>query len=230
MSTEAKIRLSYFSDVLCVWAYVSQVRLDELERHFADRIEVSYHFIPVFGTTARRIGDGWAQRGSYDGFCAHVLDICREFPHTTVHPDLWRTTRPRSSAMAHLVLKAVQTLESQGRLVDGDGARATETLAWAVRLAFFRDNRDVSSLPCLLDIVAQQNLPVARVRAAIEDGTAMAALCRDVELRDEHRVEGSPTYLLNDGRQKLYGNIGYRILEANVREVLERPSNRASWC
>ena len=29
-----RIHVSYFSDVLCVWAYVSQVRVDELQRHF----------------------------------------------------------------------------------------------------------------------------------------------------------------------------------------------------
>ena len=58
----------------------------------------------------------------------------------------------------------------------------------------------------------------------------MAAFCRDIELRDEYRVEGSPTYVLNQGRQKLYGNLGYRIIEANVQEILSRPEHQASWC
>ena len=58
----------------------------------------------------------------------------------------------------------------------------------------------------------------------------MAALCRDVELRDQFRVEGSPTYIMNEGRQKLYGNLGYKIIEANVQEILHRPENQASWC
>ena len=37
-----RIHVSYFSDILCVWAYVAQVRLDELERrHGADIVELS---------------------------------------------------------------------------------------------------------------------------------------------------------------------------------------------
>ncbi len=32
------------------------------------------------------------------------------------------------------------------------------------------------------------------------------------------------------GRQKLYGNLGYRIIEANVQEILSRPEHQASWC
>lgn len=30
--------VSYFSDVLCVWACVAQIRLDELRRQFGDQI------------------------------------------------------------------------------------------------------------------------------------------------------------------------------------------------
>jgi hypothetical protein len=32
------------------------------------------------------------------------------------------------------------------------------------------------------------------------------------------------------GRQKLFGNVGYRLLEANVQELLRAPKDEASWC
>jgi len=36
---------------------------------------------------------------------------------------------------------------------------------------------------------------------------------------------------MNDGRQKLFGNVGYRLLEANVQELRRRPAkDEASWC
>jgi hypothetical protein len=35
---------------------------------------------------------------------------------------------------------------------------------------------------------------------------------------------------MNDGRQKLFGNVGYRLLEANVQELLRTPAGEASWC
>ena len=53
----------------------------------------------------------------------------------------------------------------------------------------------------------------------------------DVELKEAHKIEGSPTYYLNEGRQKLYGNVGYRILEANVLELMQNETSElASWC
>ena len=34
------LTVSYFSDVLCVWAYAAQIKLDELRRQFGDQVRV----------------------------------------------------------------------------------------------------------------------------------------------------------------------------------------------
>ena len=45
------------------------------------------------------------------------------------------------------------------------------------------------------------------------------------------RIEGSPSFVLNEGRQKLYGNIGFRLIEDNIHELLLAPrADEASWC
>ncbi len=37
--------------------------------------------------------------------------------------------------------------------------------------------------------------------------------------------------MLNQGHQKLYGNLGYRVIEANIRELLREPgAGEMSWC
>jgi len=36
--------------------------------------------------------------------------------------------------------------------------------------------------------------------------------------------------LFNEGRQVLTGNVGYRVIEANVRELLRVPVDQSSWC
>lgn len=43
---------------------------------------------------------------------------------------------------------------------------------------------------------------------------------------------GSPAYVFNDGRQLLYGNVGYRIIASNLRELMSahRVEGEPSWC
>jgi hypothetical protein len=44
-------------------------------------------------------------------------------------------------------------------------------------------------------------------------------------------IEGSPSFVLNEGRQKLFGNVGFGILDANIQELLCSPqTGQASWC
>lgn len=235
MSTDDKLRIAYFSDVLCVWAYISQIRIDELKKQLGAQIAVSYHFIPLFGCTEHRIGVGWQDRGGYSGFGRHVQEVCRQFPHVEVDAGVWNGVIPKSSALAHHFLKAVQILEHKGIIAAApdepfDGRSLFEEAVWRVRSAFFRQAQDVSRLDCLLEIVEQLELPRNDLLERMNNGEAMAAMCRDNELCGEYRVEGSPTYILNEGRQKLYGNVGYKIIEANVEEVLRRPEQQVSWC
>lgn len=235
MTQKAPLTVAYFSDVLCVWAYTAQVRLDELRRQYDSQIRLHYHFLPVFGCTETRIGEGWRDKGGYAGFGAHVRKVCKDFPHVQVNERLWELSTPLSSANSHLFLKAVQVLMAKGVIstsghADFGGRDSFEELLWRVRLAFFRDGADVSSLSVLSALAEGLDLPVAAIRTQLENGAAMAGVCRDVELRDSLRVEGSPTYVLNDGRQKLYGNVGYKVIAANVEELLSHPDGYASWC
>jgi len=230
-----RIHVSYFSDVLCVWAYVAQIRLDELQKRHGLDSEVSYHFIPILGNTEHRIGGGWKKRGGFDGYANHVAEVCADFPHVALNPDAWTTVRPTSSAPAHQFLKAVQLLEAGGAIstdpVDEfEGRSLFEETAWRVRLAFFQDGRDVSRFEVLWSFAADLGLPVRELKELFDSGSALASACRDAELRGEHQIEGSPTYLLNHGRQKLYGNLGYKVIEANIEEVLRRPTAAATWC
>ena len=229
------IHVSYFSDILCVWAYVSQVRLDELQRRHGPEILVAHHFIPIFGSTEHRIGLGWIDRGGYEGYAAHVADVCADFDHVDLNINTWRSVRPASCAPGHQFLKALQILEIDGvisaeRVDEFEGRTLFEETAWTIRRAFFEEGRDVSRFPTLWDVTVDLGLPVDNVQELLNNGRALAAVCRDAELRDEYKVEGSPTYILNHGRQKLYGNLGYKVIEANVEEVLRRPTDAASWC
>ncbi len=229
------IRISYVSDVLCVWAYVAEARLDQLRRDFGHSIELSYHFIPIFGATRHRIAEGWKERGGYPSFGDHVRKVAKAFPHVSVHERVWSEVAPTTSSSAHEVLHAVKLLSAEGSVDPNpqqafEGRSIFEEATWKVRCAFFERARDISDRAVLLELVEQMSLPVAAVEAKLDSGEAMAELCRDIELRDKHKIEGSPTFSLNEGRQKLYGNVGYRVVSANLRELLEQPGEQASWC
>ena len=64
----------------------------------------------------------------------------------------------------------------------------------------------------------------------INNGEAYASLSKDAELVKEHNVTVSPTLIFNEGRQRLNGNVGYRVIEANIRELLHNPDGEHSWC
>lgn len=230
MTEEPQIRLDHFSDVLCVWAYVSQARIDELRESYGARMTIRYHFIPIFGDPAHRIGVGWTDRGGFEGYAEHVAEICRDFPHVQLNAHVWREIVPRSSGAPHHFLKAVQLLEDDGVLPATGSRSVLEEAAWRVRLAFFRDGIDVSRMDRLLPLADELGVPSEALAEVMGSGAAMAAACRDAELRDELRIEGSPTYVLNDGRQKLYGNVGYNVIRANVEEIGRQPRSQASWC
>ncbi len=229
-----QIRIEYFSDVLCVWAYAAQIRLDELQRTFGSRIVLQHHVISVFGNTRQRINGQWADRGGFEGFADHVQEVVHEFPHLSVSDNVWRKNIPCTSGTSHLFLKAVQQLQHESVLdssIDPDHGRSiADEFLWQMRLTFFTQAADISHMETLYGIAESLHLPCDEIQRVIANGTALAALMADLELREKYRLEGSPTYILDGGRQKLYGNVGYRIIEANVLELLSTNNKQASWC
>ncbi len=220
MQGDSRITIDYYTDMLCVWAYFGQVKVDELEREFGERIEIRHRYLPLFGCCETRIGQG---EGGWEGYADHVLETARNFPHVEVNPRIWRAVRPASSLPVHLVLKAVQGLS-------GLPAGTAERLAWNLRLGFFRDLQNIADQRVLHDHLVALEIPVEAVEQEIATGRAFAALARDMERARAQGVEGSPTFLMNEGRQRLYGNVGYRAIAANVQELLERKVDIPSWC
>lgn len=215
------VGITCFSDVLCVWAFVAQHRVDELKRQFGDSIEIENRFCSVFGDTATKVGAGWADRGGYEGFNGHLKEVASQFPELDLHPDIWLKTRPASSFSAHVFLKAVE-------IVDG---AMFDKAAWALRRAFFAECLDIADWHVQCDVAAALGIDLDAVTRAVHSGEAFARLAADYQEAERLHILGSPSFVLNEGRQKLYGNVGYLVLEANVKELLRTPmADQASWC
>ena len=229
------IQISYYSDVLCIWAYIAERRLEQLARDFGDQISIDTHFCSVFPDAWGKIEDKWSSRGGFEGFNRHLREIAKSFPHVDVHDELWLTTRPRTSASAHLFLKAVELIElseqEQGSKPLPYLDRLSTRAAWGIRLAFFASAKDISDWRVHKEIAERMGIDYRAVDEKIRSSEAVARLAVDSALSQKNGIAGSPTFVMNDGRQKLFGNVGYRLLEANVQELLRRiPENEASWC
>ncbi|HTX49124.1 MAG TPA: DsbA family protein [Caulobacteraceae bacterium] len=221
------VPITYFSDVLCVWAFIAQLRVDEVKTAFDGQVSLELRFCSVFGDTARKIATQWGGKGGYDAFNDHLLRAAEKFPEVTLNPDIWRTVRPASSTGPHLFLKAAQLAEDRGQVSKGTAEKAM----WAMRSAFFRDARDIAQWQIQREVAACVDADIRAIEALIQSGSAFAALASDYHDAASMGIQGSPTFVLNDGRQKLYGDVGYRIIEANIQELIRDPHpDHASWC
>ncbi len=213
--------VDYYSDVLCVWAWIAQRRIDELNKCLGDKIEIRYHYLDVFGDAVNKIPNQWHDRGDFEGFSAHVVESAFVYEDALINADIWSKIRPTSSANPHLVLKAIELSYSCKQSIE---------LALKFRQAFFVDAQDISNIEILFALIEQAGLDCTRVNKAILDGSAMAALMCNYQQAKTLSLKGSPSYIIDNARQILYGNVGYRVLLANIEELLKKPISEASWC
>lgn len=231
MPDSKSVSIMHFSDVLCVWAYLTQIRMDALKAKFGDRINLQYHFIQVFGSVESKMEQNWNHRGGIKAYSKLVCEEATKLEHIEVHEDIWLKNTPTSSASCHLFLKAIQLVEKKGDLPLADGeCSIVESVVWAMREDYFKNLVNISALPAQIDLAERLGLPVDKIQAEIASGAAFAALDRDTQLKERYRVMGSLTLVFNEGRQMIYGNVGYRVIEANVLELLNKPKAAASWC
>lgn len=149
----------------------------------------------------------WQQKGGYE--------------YAPINARVWTDIRPTTSANAHLILKAVELVYDQQTSID---------TALMLRQAFFLDAFDNGKLDVLFDLVAAKGLNPDRLQGCINQGSAIAALMNDYQICKLQTIKGSPSYVIDGGRQVLYGNVGYRVLHANIEELAKKPQEEASWC
>jgi len=222
------IRILYFSDVLCIWAYIAQIRIEELQTNFQEQISIEYHFVPIFGNAREKLENRWKDRGGLKGYSEHVTEVVQKFNHIKIHPDIWTKVVPTSSMSCHLFLKAIEILEQKNVIPKTE--KMFEKAIWSFRQAFFLELADISNKKIQCAIAKSLGISLKDIECQIDSGEAYASLSKDLDLAKEQNVTISPTLLFNEGRQRLNGNVRYRVIEANIRELLYNPHGEQSWC
>lgn len=188
---------------------------------------ISFKFVSIFGDVRGKINTSWKDKNGYVGFAQHTHHVAEKFPEIQIHPDVWKVTRPTSSLSPHIFLKAVHILETDQDCEAGTYAKMVS----AMRAEFFNLGRNVSDHEVQTKLGHKFGLNMNHIDACLHDGRAHAALMADYKEAQDLGITGSPTLILNQGRQKLYGNVGYRIIDANIQELLREPDpEEASWC
>lgn len=220
------VQIDYYSDLLCVWAYISHARTRELQKQFPDQLAWAWYYLPVFGDVQGKFHSQWQDRGGAQGYAAHVAEVISDYDHVSLHASCWTSVQPASSAPAHLWLAAARLVEKTGDLPPGSEAR----LAWALRTAFFEHAIDIAHQARLAEVSESLGFDSKTLLNRITDGRAYAVLCQDMQKARDANIRISPTYVFNNDRQRLTGNVGYRIIEANVKELIDQPEKQQSWC
>ncbi|MFK7795347.1 MAG: DsbA family protein [Gammaproteobacteria bacterium] len=215
------LSIDYFSDILCVWAWIAERRIEELKKEFKDKIEIRYQYIDLFGDTETRIQTQWANKGLHEGFNKHVVAAASPYESAPVSSDVWRVTRPTTSANAHMILKAIELSHTK---------KLSMEFAYVLRRAFFIESKDISDLETIFNLLEQAGINTEKINFTLNNGTALASLTTDYQKAHEYGIKGSPSFVMNEGRQNLFGNIGYRVMQANIEELLRGSSTQASWC
>lgn len=221
-----QIPVAYWSDPLCIWAFVAQPRLEAVLSRHGVRLALEHHIVPVFGSVPQRFRHGaWAREGP-EGRAAATRRVARMHGREDISGDVWTDDAPASSWSSAAAVKAVGLLEAQEQA--RPGAMADYLLG--MRQAFFVRNRNVSRRGEQLALAEAAGLDVTALEAALDDGRGAAALFEDHALRDAQHIVGSPTWVFDGGRAKLYGNFAEDLLHETVRTLVAGLAIGGSAC
>ncbi len=90
---QANVVVDYYTDVLCVWAWIAQPRLDKLCSEWREQVTVRYRYVDVFGDAHTKVRGKWGQQDGFDKFAEHVQQAGAELAGRDLHPFVFELDR-----------------------------------------------------------------------------------------------------------------------------------------
>lgn len=219
------LKIEYWTDPMCIWAYVAESRYDAVIERWADRIEVQHRLVPIFGSLAWRFHRGpWANGGVADRIIK-TRQVAKANGFDSVSGECW-SHAPTSSWAAACAVTAVFAMEGQGDAPPRSGAKYQT----ALRKHFFEDNKDISRRRVQLDLADRLKLSTSSMAALLDNGEALALVWEAHHERESRQIQGSPTWELDSGRCRMYGNFHVRALHATIESLLESDCEGGTPC
>ena len=213
---DSTLTFQYWSDPMCIWAFVGQSKLDRILEEWGERVEVDYRITPVFGSVPWRFREGGWSDGGPEERREKTCELARQHGIEDVEGEVWIDSEPHSSWACGAAAKAVFQMEEAGEADPGAGAQ----YLWEMREHFYRRDRNICHRDEQLAIADELGIDTDALARRLDDGSALAGLWEDENQRDELGVRGSPTYVFEGGRAVLYGNFPFAVLHSVVEELL----------
>jgi len=221
------LTFSYWTDPLCVWAYVCQPKLENVMGTYGDNVTCQQRMIPVFTSMQRRFAKGGAWEGK-DGTARReaTVRIATNMGFDNVTGEVWEKDMPTSSMPAAMAFCGVSLLEERGDVAQGASARYVDGL----RRAFFERNQNTARRQVQLALAEELDVAPDKLAATLDDGTALARLFEDYEDKEKHKLRGSPSWVFDNGRSVLFGNVAAGVVHGVVEELLYGKHPGCTWC
>jgi predicted DsbA family dithiol-disulfide isomerase len=225
-ATPSSLHFEYWSDPLCIWAYVAQSKLERVISEWGEHLTIDYRIVPVFGSFPRRFSTGVWSKAGVEGRSEATAKVAREHGCEGVTGALWTRDTPTSSWSCGAAAKGAFHLERTEQAAPGSGA----TYLRALRRRAFEANENICRRAVQLSVAEEVGVDPARLSALLDDGLPFALLAEDDEDRKTAGVRGSPSYVFDGGRATLYGNFPFEVLHATMTELLRGMGLGASAC
>jgi predicted DsbA family dithiol-disulfide isomerase len=224
-----RLKFSYWSDPLCIWALAAQPKLDRILDEVGEKLSVDYRIVPVFGSLAWRFALGpWAKEG-VEGRVTATRQIAERAGRKDISGECWRRAMPASSWAPAAAIKAVFGLDGLDQ--EGpSGDAAGPVYQRALRECFFVGEKNIALRAVQLEVAEEMGLPRAAIESRLDDGSALAAVWEDQAEKERLHIQGSPTYVFDGGRAMLYGNFDFGILHSTIEELLRGVEPGCSTC
>jgi predicted DsbA family dithiol-disulfide isomerase len=209
-TTDDLLCFSYWTDPLCIWAYVAQSKLEALLAGSSSPLQVIHRIVPVFGSIPQRFATGsWSADGP-EGRVRKTRDVAVKFGHEEVSGEIWVSDPPASSWPVGAAIKAVFAAEGAGECAPGSGP----AYQWRLRQALFAENRNVARRAVQLEVAEDCQISRSSLEGRLDDGSAMA----------------EPTYVFDGARETLYGNVPLALIRSTVEILIDDGAPGRSPC
>ncbi|MGI2259341.1 DsbA family oxidoreductase [Shewanella sp. GXUN23E] len=211
--------LNFYSDVLCIWGWIGQHHNQTLlTRWSPSQVQWQYKLLELYGDVAARVKAQEKGEQAWHDYAAMSERLVSPIDGLSVHPDIWRHTRPTSSLMAHQAIKAVALCHGQS---------FANSFTDSVRSAFFAQARDISQFSVLREILRENHVQEDAVLAMMQSGAALAACVGEFRQAEKDKIPGSPCWAMDNLRYRLWGNIKPDIVVATVEQLITTQDNPA---